>query len=451
MIKAGRNGATQIPNARPVLESLEAPRDGVKETSNIVTNPDRTTVVDLERMPATHLLQYANGSPWPVMYFRRLYGKNDPKNIFDPSVRNATQQLDRIYDLVIKVGTTIVPQQDVQKKSFTRTGSGTIANSIAPNETDFFVADLGNGRFGLFTVTSSDRKSDNKVAVYEVEYTMLYDMTPEIWKTIEACIQHNYHYVAERAWVGVDPMLDPDEYRRFNSAANYIRLIEETYVQRFFQPKIRSLAYPGLLPGEFYYDVYLVKFVRALGLRSTAEDLRVYPHTPLNIDAVQTLWRILEQRNPWLLGTVERNGGWYSSKSFRTRHGMNTVAFCHVTATYTFADTYDATQFTNGMTSEFPSPVAEPFEATPVVYRGIEGETLPAYLPLSQNEFYVLSSAFYEGSYASALEYGLYLFLNEHPVPNALACRLAELLVKLPKAEQLYYTPLVYLLLKYTR
>lgn len=451
MIKAGRNGATQIPNARPVLESLEAPRDGVKETSNIVTNPDRTTVVDLERMPATHLLQYANGSPWPVMYFRRLYGKNDPKNIFDPSVRNATQQVDRIDNLVIKVTDTIVPQQDNQKKSFTRDGGGTITTSIAPNETDFFVADLGNGRFGLFTINQSVRKSDNKIAVYEVTYTMLYDMTPEIWETVKTCTQRTYHYVAERAWVGVDPLLTPEEFRRFNSAANYIRLIEETYVQRFFEPKIRSLAYPGLMPGEFYYDVYLVKFVRALGLRYVGEDLRVYPHTPLNIDAVQTLWKILEQRNPWLLELVERKGGWYSSKSFRTRHGMNTVAFCHVTATFTFADTYDANQFTTGMNSEFPWPVTESFEATPIVYRGIENETLPAYLPLSRNEFYVLSSAFYEGSYASALEYGLYLFLNERPVPNNLACQLAELLVKLPKAEQLYYTPLVYLLLKYTR
>jgi hypothetical protein len=451
MIKAGRDGAQQIPNPRPVLESLEAPRDGVKDTTNIVTNPDRTTVVDLERMPATHLLQYANGSPWPVMYFRRLYGKNDPKNMFDPSVRNATQQLDRINDLIIKVGSAILPQQDTQKKSFTRSGAGTITTSIAPNETDFFVAALGSGRFGLFTVTSSDRKSDNKVAVYEIEYTMLYDVTPEIWKTIEVCTQRIYHYVAERAWVGIDPLLSPEEFRRFNSSANYIRLIEETYVQRFFEPKIRSLAYPGLLPNEFYYDVYLVKFVRALGLRSTAEDLRVYPHTPLNIDGVQTLWKILEQRNPWLLGMVERKGGWYSAKSFRTRHGMNTVAFCHVTATFTFADTYDATQFTTGMNSEFPWPVAVSFEAVPVAYRDIENETLPAYLPLSQNEFYVLSSAFYAGSYASALEYGLYLFLNELPVPSNLACQLAELLVKLPKAEQLYYTPLVYLLLKYTR
>ena len=451
MIKAGRDGIVQIPNGRPVLESLEAPRDGVKETSNIVTNPDRTTVVDLERMPATHLLQYANGSPWPVMYFRRLLGKNDPKSLFDPKVRNSTQQVERVNNLVIKVNSTIIPSQDIQKKTFTREGVGTITSSIPPNETDFFIADLGSGRFGLFTVTSSDRKSDNKIAVYEVHYSMLFDVTPEMWDTINACTVRTFHYVVERAWVGIDPLLTPDEFRRFNSTANYARLIEETYVQRFYDNKIRSLAFPDLLPGEFYYDVYLVKFVRALGLRLTASDMRVYPHTPLDIDAVQTLWKILEQRNPWLLSTVERKGGWYSAKSYRTRHGMNTVAFCHVTATFTFADTYDATQFTTGMNSEFPWPVAVPFDPAPIVYRGIEGETLPAYLPLSRNEFYVLSSAFYEGSYASALEYGLYMFLNEHPIPSNLACQLAELLVKLPAAEQLYYTPLVYLLLKYTR
>lgn len=449
MLKAKRDSVTTVPVTRPPLESLEAPRDGVKNTTNIVTNPDRTTVVDLDRVPATHLLQYTQGSPWPVMWFRRLWGKNDPKKIFDPEVINPTQQTERIINLVLKVNTTLTPQQDVAHKTFTRAGNAKVALSVVPNEHDFFIAALGDSRFGLFDVQSSTRMTDNKVAVYEIEYTMLFEVSDTIHKAIEASVQRTYHYVAERAWVGIDPLLTPDEFRRFNSQETYQRIIEETYVQRFFNRDIRSLAYPDV--AETYYDAYLVMFVKELGLRHTPDDLRVYPHNPMRVEDVFTLWKLLGQRSTWQLGSVEKNGNWYSAKTFRARHGMNTVAYSKVRNSFAFEGRFNINQFIAGAVSKEVWPVAVAFEPQQIVYRGIEGETLPAYLPLSRDEHYVLSRAFYEGSYASGLEYGLYCYLNNTPTPSNLATQLAELLPKLPQAEQLYYTPLVYLLLKYTR
>ena len=137
MLKAKRDSVSTVPVTRPPLESLEAPRDGVKDTTNIVTNPDRTTVVDLDRVPATHLLQYTQGSPWPVMWFRRLWGKNDPKKIFDPEVINPTQQTERIINLVLKVNTTLTPQQDVAHKTFTLQAMPRLRCRLFPTNTIF--------------------------------------------------------------------------------------------------------------------------------------------------------------------------------------------------------------------------------------------------------------------------------------------------------------------------
>jgi len=451
MIRSSRDGSEVTPSERTVSPTLEAPRDGVKQHTNIVTNPDRTTVVDNTMVPFNHLLQFANGSPWAVTWYRRLGGKNDVKGFYDPSVVNATQQLERINGLVLKVNSPMNVQQDTGTKSFSREGTATVVMSIPPNDFDFFVADLGNGRWGLFNTQDSQRLSDNKVSVYNISFKILYDTTPAIQEGLDKSTVREYYYVPDRAFVGMEPLLTPDEYQRFTSSTTYLKIIEESYVRRFFDRTIRSLAFPGAGPGERYYDVYLAQFVRTLGLRHVPDDIRIYPHTPMKVEDVFTLWKLLEQRSPWMLGDVEQKGGWYDKKTYSSRHGMNTVAYSHVSASFGFEDTINVNDFTSGVISEWPWPTAIAFEPQPIAYRGVEGEILPAYLPLSQGASYVLSEAFYQGSYASGLEYGLYCFINQHPTPSLLATQLAELLVSLPMAEQFYYTPLVYVLLNYTR
>ena len=69
-----------IGKRRPRIEEPEKvtdvnliPKDGIKEVSNIVTEPEKTAIVDNFRVPTSHLLQYGEGSPWPVRaYYRRI-------------------------------------------------------------------------------------------------------------------------------------------------------------------------------------------------------------------------------------------------------------------------------------------------------------------------------------------------------------------------------------------
>ncbi|EIF4796041.1 hypothetical protein LFN83_004805, partial [Salmonella enterica subsp. enterica serovar Infantis] len=96
-------------------------------------------------------------------------------------------------------------------------------------------------------------------------------------------------------------------------------------------------------------------------------------------------------------------------------------------------------------------PEWKPFEPVEVEnYRGNEGESIPAFLPLSFKP-YLLSETFYDGSYSSLLEYGLYLYLHKRPLPSVIALKLFEEVYKLPKDAQFYYIPMVYLLLRYSR
>ncbi|MCU6405955.1 hypothetical protein KW817_23630, partial [Enterobacter quasiroggenkampii] len=74
--------------------------------------------------------------------------------------------------------------------------------------------------------------SNNKVATYNIEYTLLFEVDPETAETIRRCTVREYYYVAERAWTGGDTLLTPKEYRAFLEVVDALEDIEQTYVKR---------------------------------------------------------------------------------------------------------------------------------------------------------------------------------------------------------------------------
>lgn len=446
MIRASSTGATQsATNPIKTEPSLTAPLDGVKEKSNIITEPTRTTVVDLERVPKSQLLVNVKGSPWAVTFYRRLMGKNDSKTLFDPSVANPTQQLERINNLELRVLSAIDPQQDTSTKVYTREGESYVPVGVAVNEFDVFTAPIGQNRIGFFSVNVSERKTDNKQSVYHITYSMLYELTERVQSVLDACTVRTYHYVVERAWSGLDTLLTAEEYGEFIDISRWKQEIERTYVKRYYDNIIHSLRVPSFNTTR-HNDVFLTQFVRGLGLRHEAYDLNVYPHLPLQVGDVETLWTALRNRSKYTLPETNRPFNWYSKKCFRTSHVRNSVGFSNVDATLFFSDDFRTGQ--PRITEADPHTV--PFELKPSSEQLPDGTPLPLYQPMTKDS-YVLSRAFYEGSYTSLLEKCLQMFLNEQRLPTSAAVTLAAEASKLPPLERCYYTPLVYLLLCYAR
>src|SRR5699024_9334874 len=107
MLKAKRDKpSTFEPVDRPIPE-LNKPQDGVKETTNIVTQPTRTTVTDLDRIPKQYLMKYLEGSAWTVDFFNFLKGRNDAKKFFDSKVLTPDQQVEKIIGLELRVTTPL--------------------------------------------------------------------------------------------------------------------------------------------------------------------------------------------------------------------------------------------------------------------------------------------------------------------------------------------------------
>lgn len=442
MLKSDGKGKNTFVAVEPVVPVLNTPQDGVKESTNIVTEPSRTTVVDFDRIPKQYLLQYADGSEWPTTYYQKLVGKNDPLKVFDPKVDTPNQQYNRINNLGIRVTEPLSRTQDSEKKTFSITGAGTVVNSIPPNVNDVFVSGLGDNRFGIFNVLTSERMANNKIATYQITYALLYETTPAIDRILKECTVREYYYVRERAWMGEDTLLTEAEYNRFLALGERMKDIEGTYVRRFYDQEVQSLRYPN--DDTKLYDVFLAMFVKAIGLYIPGKDIHIYPHPPKLIQDVETLFTAIINQQGAYLTDMNRELRTYGVRTFRTLQMPNTIAWSKFTATMFFT--------LDNKYNQFPAdhPKFKPFETMDVVYRGNEGETLPAFLPVTVTP-YVLSEHFYNGSYSSGLEYGLCMYLKKLPVSAELVLKLAELVMVLPRDAQFYYVPLVYVLLKYVR
>ncbi|ANZ50253.1 putative virion structural protein [Erwinia phage vB_EamM_Phobos] len=437
----GRN-KTQVVDVSPPTPELIKEKDGIVETTNITTVPSRTTVTDLSRIPKRHLLQYTSGSPWVVDYYRRLSGMNDPKQFFDPAVDNATQQFERIVGQVLRVGSALSWNQDSGNKEFTVTGEATLSNTIIPTEGDVFVADMGDNRRAIFAVNTTTRLAYNKIATYQISYTLIYETSPYTDQALADSTVRTFHYVADRAWVSEDTLLTPDEYNAFISIGDELASLENMYVRQFYNQEIGSLRCP--LDSRKNYDVFLVDFVRNIGLNKTPHELRIYPHTPYKHDDMFTIWKALVWHNADMLGQCLQGADWWGVRSFRTYQLPNTVGWSRCQATVFFGNELRYQKIPETV------PKFAPVEDRRIDFEGTSLKDQPMFIT-PQLTPYVFSQAFYEGGYASVLEYALQQFLNKVKLRADVPLKLARELKKLPLSSQFYYGPVVYLLLKYVR
>ncbi len=441
-IAAGRRTAPVI-TVKPDPYDIENPQDGMLEVSNIVTNPQRTTVVDLTKMQKRHLLQYSEGSPWPAVYYRGLKGLNDPKQLFDTKNTNPDQQFERINGQIIRVQAALTWSQDAQNKEFTVTGEGTLVNTIIPNEGDIFVSDIGDGRKAIFNVTETTRLAYNKLATYRIAYTLLYELTPEMQATLDECTVRTFFYVADRAWVSEDTLLTKEEYETFIRVGDAIDLIEETYTREYYRDLVRTLTIPK--KDWFIYDIFLAEFIRQIGISSNpSQVVGIYPHPPYLHNNINTLYTAIMKQSPQLLKLAKRDISCLNVKSFKTGQNQNTVRYSNLDGTLYFTDELRHAYI------PLPYPTIPDVPALFADFKGTNLKDVPLFTTVSLSP-YVLSQGFYDGDYVSVLEYGLGLYLRREPLRKDIPLVLADELYKLDPINAFYLTPLVYVLLKYAR
>jgi hypothetical protein len=294
----------------------------------------RSVTVDNVVTPVPQLLTAIEGMPWKVRYFSRVLGADDSVGGQGPSTPSVQQQYREIRNLELRVQQDLTPSQDPQTQAMTYAGASVMYPFIVPNTGDMFVADLNDGRQGIFQLTLTTKKSIYRQACHEIEYKMidfvhtvddvrLADLLGKVIKSFE--------FVRDFIAYGQNPLVFEDDFEHLQYLRRNYRTILDTYLRSFYSREYDTI----LVPGQPFvtYDPYLTKAV--LSFFETTDGATMYRARELNIDDDQAaratqLWSALLNRDARLMSEAFTQVGLVSAMSYANEPRFDGIAFSGV-------------------------------------------------------------------------------------------------------------------------
>ena len=420
---------------------------------------NKSIIIDTKFTPKSSLLKYVEGSPWTINYYSAYHDRDNALYGQDPGQSPLYQQYRKIEHLEIRVDTPLTTQQDQESKGFAVTGSAIVPLSVIPNEGDMFVADVGDGREGVFQISNSEKRSIYKESVYFIEYVMLYysDNEKERRADLEKKVINSLHYVKEFAQYGQNALITEDRYKTLREIAfNYQRL-KKQYFQWFFSKEFSTIILPR--QTTTVYDSYVVKVIQALYLTNEVYEFKLM--RALNVEddnylKQPTIWDALLQRDIHILNSCEKRMGLVSTASF-SRDPMTENIFYSGIDKIIYPKVVNPVQDQNNNNLD-KSPAMDGLIDVSTLYGNtaplvtdniIEhlGKPMTIVHPVTKDDYYILSSNFYNNKDdKSLLEVLAENFLQREANNPELVLKLMQQCWKWGGLERFYYIPLVMIL-----
>lgn len=250
--------------------------------------------VDTCYTPSSALLTWVEGSNWTVDYFSQVLGADNEPTPQDINREPIYQQYRRIKAMHLKVTSPLSFSQDPTIRTMEVRGSGITYPFLVPNKGDMFVADVGDGRMGVFTITESTRATILKDSVYNIEYGMVGELNNGVLADLERKTIETFHYSQAALVSGCGPFVTSQALDR---TSHYQKLFEELvkrYLTDFFSNEHSTLLVPDQLRKT--YDHFATRAVMLM--LDTRLDPRVRRIREMNISAEPvmtqpTLWDAL--------------------------------------------------------------------------------------------------------------------------------------------------------------
>lgn len=271
----------------------------VKDAMDIKIGPPeyQGITIDTKKTNTVALQQFVTGARWTVDYYRQVLTKDQEPTPQDVSREPAYQQYSRIKQYTIKVDQDIQSEHKRETNTWGLNGSG-YANALIPNAGDMFIADIGNGKAGLFTITTSTPEVYFNTAVYRIEWVMVQELTPARWDDLQRKVVSTYTYSNTALLNGCSPFLtdqavdDQTKYQKI-----YYQIIEQ-YLTDFYSPQHQTLLVPDQLTPT--YDHFVV--LALLEILDNRLDIRIRKIKALNVMSERvmkqpTLWNGLIRRD----------------------------------------------------------------------------------------------------------------------------------------------------------
>jgi len=421
----------------------------------------KSTVVENILQPVKSLLAYAEGAPWTVNYYSQLLGKNNDLKDYDPGQPELYQQYLKIHHVELRV-TAPLSSSYINETGVSQVqGSAYLPSCITPNVGDVFLTSVDNGDDALFRVTLVERKSHNRESLYYIEYSLygLIPQHPEWLELIEQKVQREYYFHKDRLIDGLDALVTPHQHERISQAEQRLRDIVTYYFKTFFNRLYSTLVLPN--QSTTFYDPLLVRYLLRMVDSNTTPEIIHLNNLSIEDDAYlsqPTLWDAMLEQDYGQLEYINRQMGFVTSRAFFRMPSLATARYQRMN--YILYPLDADTSVTLGIDPLPKEAIEEDLVAAPshhgladmlyneYIYENTTIRLLPS---LFEENYYVLSPAFYTGTGTKSLLEVLVLRYLKHE-----ALDLQQLLVLLKnytqwnRLEQFYFLPLVIAMLKTT-
>lgn len=461
------NETTEHPDKQP-------PKPTVKPTNTFI-EPEHYhgITIDTEYVPQSSLLQWIEGSDWKVNYYSQVLDSSNEPQVLSTAREPIYQQYREIRNLELKITTPLSFQPDEVTQVMTVTGSGISYPFIKANKYDMFTADVGDGRVGLFTITSATRATILKDSTFNIEFIKVADFTEAHANDLKRKTIQSFHFSRESLMEGCGPFLTEDQYQRQD---DYRKLLDELigrYVNDFFSRQFSTLLVPD--QPETTYDHYVTRVLKQLIPAKDYPELRHVRELNTSGETVMklpTLWDALLKHSPTLLHSSIRRIQGVSTNVFVGRPTLSTLRATGIKRVIfpkespTDVDAYHTgkayrelvgyvlnegrpsrhVQFGGATQAERDLTWFKPTD----IGSEIPADHLPPIHPVVHDDHYVLSEAFYSHrtSDQSCLEFLALQIMNAEPISHAHLGRVLQDVRDWDNLERYYYYPIVWMALR---
>jgi hypothetical protein len=444
----------------PLVDTATSPPHPQPSQIRITDPRYQGIAIDTRYIPTTDLLTHVEGSSWTVDYYSQVLDEDN--GVAGQSVNKPAQlqQYRRIRGMELKVTTSLTPVQDNTTKKMAYTGAANVYPVLIPNQGDMFVAETDDGRFAIFMVTVSERKSFYKDSVFTVEYEMQDYAIPERMLDLESKTVSTLEYVKDYLQAGQNPLVEESEWQNISRLHNRYESMLKSYSKQFFSKEFNTF----IVPGQLYptYDAWVVKALSEMFETTEAPELlnmRILDCDDQQSMACVQLWNVILQKDPQQLKFVNKKAGLvYVSRFSRNPmlngirwSGMNQVVYPIDVELTVDQELRGLIPITDSQLVEVPSRAGrleDLIADTNLI--GLPYNRAPLIHPVLIDDYYVLSDAFYnnlEGQ-QSQLELCVKDYLFNRALDQKTLLAFCDTWHGWSRLAMFYYTPIVLILIR---
>ena len=413
------------------------------EAPKIYAEEYRHSIVVGTYQPETSLLSMVQGTPFVAEYYRQHGAIDEEPQPFDPDNAATYNSYMRIRKLIIKQegdgSFNFNPTNGESSKVYT----GWVTFDVAPIRGDVFIAEITDGRAGLFQLTQQPEIPEftaNKV--YRITFECV-GILQKYWADqLDIRVVQEMVYSRDSALSGGVGLITSEDFDLEGELFNWRTTIGNWIMRNFWWNPERTIAFnvsgDTNIRGGYVYDQYLVNFLCAV----IEPDMRtMYP----------TITQFSTQyggRDFGMFGTINI---W----EVLLRGDFNLLSQCTPGATMIGVDRLvNSRLYGNLRSSKFTYFICTDPEEYKLYreYFNMDGFPILRPSPESKISSYLFSDGFYTGAPTGVFENLVWKILKEGLVPRKELLKYCkEEYFKLDKHHQLYYGAILILLIQVSR